>query len=234
MQWLVQLTGIAAALSLAATPPPAVTIRATQPGLRTLDEGDGGGNPFASAFIELLARPDLSPGRFSELLTARTRDLSGGFQTPDIPSELASVPIILGRPAPGERRVAMVLVMSDYSFGLQPLRGAGHDARRVRTALERAGFETRLVLDPARSEVGAQLDRFAAASADADVALIYATGHGIEADGIGYLLNRDFPAVLGLYALPVYGIPLARIGESLKARSANLLFYAGCRDNPFG
>jgi hypothetical protein len=240
VRWLGQLTGFAAALSLAFIPTPSpasspdpVLIRATQSGQRTLDQGEGGGNPFASAFIELLARRDLDLRAFSGQLVARTRTLSDGFQTPDVPPDIGALPVNLGRAAPGERRMAMVLVMSAYGPGLPGLPGAARDAQRVRTALQRAGFRTRLELDLARGQVGAALARFASASANADVALIYTTGHGIEVDGVGYLLQRDFAPVLGLYGLGAYGIPLRRIAGSMRARSVNLLFYAGCRDNPF-
>lgn len=221
-------------MALTAASPPPATIYATQPGLQTRDSASDGGNPFASAFIELLARPDLDLPAFAGELAARTERLSDGFQMPDLPADVGRAGIRLGQAGRGERRVALVLVLSDYGFGLPLLPGAGRDAVRVAEALRRAGFETRLALDPERTQVEAILADFAARSADADVALVYTTGHGIEVQGIGYLLNRDFPAMLGHHALPVYATPLSRIAASARARSANLMFYAGCRDDPFG
>lgn len=234
MSWFEAIAGIVAAASLAAAPPSAVTIRATQPGLQTRDHAADGGNPFASAFIELIGRPELDLSAFAMELATRTHVLSDGFQRPDIPAGIGAIAVRLGQAAAGERRVALVLVLSGYSFGLPALPGARHDAGRIADALRRAGFETQLALDPERAEIPSILAAFADASADADVALVYTTGHGIEVDGAGYLLGRDFPALLGNHALPVYGIPLARIGAAMRARRANLLFYAGCRDAPFG
>lgn len=233
MPWLGAIAGMIAAFSLAG-PPPAVAIRATQPGLQTRDSAADGGNPFASVFVELMARPELDLSAFATALAARTEALSDGFQRPDIPADIGAITLRLGRAAAGERRVALVLVLSDYGFGLPVLPGARHDAGRIAEALRRAGFETRLALDPERAEIASILAAFAAATADADTAVIYTTGHGIEVSGGGYLLTRDFPAMLGNYALPTYGIPLERIGHAMRARRANLLFYAGCRDAPFG
>jgi hypothetical protein len=226
------ILGLLTALT-AASPPP-VTIHATQPGLQTRDSASDGGNPFASAFIELLARPELDLPAFAGELAARTERLSDGFQRPDLPVDIGGSNVRPGRAARGERRVALVLVLSDYRFGLASLPGAQHDAIRVAEALRRAGFDTRLVLDPEREQVEPILAGFAAQSAEADIALIYTTGHGIEVDGVGYLLNRDFPALLGHHGLATYAVPLARIAGSAQARTANLLFYAGCRDDPFG
>lgn len=226
------ILGLFAALA-AASPPPA-TIYATRPGLQTRDSASDGGNPFASAFIELLARPDLDLQAFAGELAARTERLSDGFQMPDLPADIGHTDIRLGQAGPSERRVALVLVISEYSFGLPVLPGARHDAVRVAEALRHAGFDTHLALDPERTKVESTLADFAARSADADIALVYTTGHGIEVRGTGYLLNADFPAMLGHHALPVYATPLSRIAASARARNLNLMFYAGCRDDPFG
>jgi uncharacterized caspase-like protein len=50
-----------------------------------------------------------------------------------------------------EKRIALVLVVSDYSRSgsqsLQSLPGAKNDAKRIAAALTKAGFDTELALD---------------------------------------------------------------------------------------
>jgi uncharacterized caspase-like protein len=72
-----------------------------------------------------------------------------------------------------------VLVNADYrKSGVASLPGAFFDSQRVSAALTQAGFETTTVLDADGPTARRELVAFAAASADADVALIYTGGHG--------------------------------------------------------
>ena len=59
---------------------------ATSPGGETLDQGDGGGNPFASSLIDLMGRPTLSLSGLSSELTTLTYQKSHGYQTPEVPA----------------------------------------------------------------------------------------------------------------------------------------------------
>jgi uncharacterized caspase-like protein len=141
--------------------------------------------------------------------------------------------IHLGRAGAAEQRIALVLVNSRYRGGFDPLPGAAVDGERVARALRRAGFETRLEVDLTVAETEAALAQFRAASESADTAVIYTTGHGLEFGGEIYLIARDFARKAGRVALATHATPLRRVAASMTARSANLLFYAGCRDDPF-
>jgi uncharacterized caspase-like protein len=135
-----------------------------------------------------------------------------------------------------EKRVAMVFIFSDYSTseGIPALPGARNDALRVAAALEKAGFETQTVLNPKREVFQKILQEFEAHSATADIAVIYATGHGVEVNGKVYLIPNDYPVSKRNTALASKAILLARLSASAKAKKANLIFYGGCRNNPFG
>jgi hypothetical protein len=213
---------------------PATLVTATGPGALTLDGRGGTGNPFAAAFVRLLADRDLPLDAFLHDLAKDTEVLSGGFQRPPVPDPIAPAQLALGRRAANERRIALVLVFSGYrQAGLPALPGARFDGVRVQAALAAAGFETRLVVDPPRGHIEPLLDAFAAASEGADTARVYATGHGGEVAGTGFLLPPGYPMETGASALPTRGLALARILAAMRARSANLLFYAGCRNDPF-
>jgi Caspase domain len=205
-------------------------------GRPTLDQGEGGGNPFASSLIEILARPSVKLSEFSTELTALTRKKSGNFQSADVPQISQQETWSVVPPAIGERRRALVLVFSDYqkSGGAQSLPGAKHDADRISLALSGAGFEVEVATDLDLNSARVTLAAFARRTADADVGLIYATGHGVEVAQTIYLLPGDYPVQLQNTALASRALPLSTLADALKARRTNLLFYGGCRDNPFG
>ncbi len=204
------------------------------PGSLTLDEGEGGGNPFASALIEALSTPialsDLPP-----LLRRLTAAKSKGFQAADVPVAVLEDYTLVPAKA-GEARIALVLVISDYrSSGLvQSLPGAKRDAERIGMALLKAGFQVELAVDLDLSDMRHKLDAFRERSRLADVAALYTTGHGVEVDRTTYLIPGDYPIAERNSALSRRALSLPDIARSLAAKKVNLLFYAGCRNDPLG
>lgn len=223
--------------SLADTPAP-LFFYASQSGKVTFDEAEGGGNPFASAFIEVLRQRDLGLADFASRLKSLTADKSGGRQLPDNPPLVTGTAKLVLNPAKpvAGKRAALVIVQSSYvpASGAPSLPGAARDAKRVGAALTEAGFETEIVLDADRGGFPQALANFAARSRDADLAVIYTTGHGVEYAGRVHLLLGDFPVAKGKSALSAHAIELRVIAAAARARWANLVFYAGCREDPFG
>lgn len=212
-----------------------LTFYAAASGEQALDNGDGGGNPFASAFIEALSRPSLDLAELASLLAGLTHAKSGGLQKAEVPDVAAKVSRqIVPRPS-GESRLALVMVVSDYAkANVNSLDGARHDAGRIARALRSASFDTRVVLDADLAGMRAELARFARDSEAADLAVIYSTGHGVEVDGVTYLLPGDYPVAQRNGALATRALPVAEMAAHLKARHLNLAFWGGCRDNPLG
>jgi len=209
---------------------------ATSSGQEALDQGQGGGNPFASALIELLARPRLSTAELSRDLKGLTFRKSGGFQTADVAQMPESVGWTPKPKPPGESRLALVLVVSDYSLsgGAPSLPGAAHDARRIAVALQEAGFETEVALNLDLETMRAALARFSARSASVDAAAIYTTGHGVEHKGQVFLVPGDYALDSGSAGLSGKALALSEIAQAPRARLANIVFYGGCRNNPLG
>ncbi len=202
-------------------------------GQQTLDDGEGGGNPFASALIEALSAP-LALSELAPKLKQLTARKSQGLQIADVPASIASDHQLVP-PSTGERRMALVMVVSSYSAsGAQSLPGARHDADRIAQALRRAGFQTEIALDLDLGGMRKALSDFKTHSREADAAVIYTTGHGLEVNGAVFLLPGDYPIAERNGALAQRALPLAEITRSPDARKINLVFYAGCRDNPFG
>jgi hypothetical protein len=234
--WFAVILCVLAPAAEAQQPPTPLLFHASQSGRQTLDQGEGGGNPFASALIELLSARNLRLADLPPQLTALTLAKSHSFQQPDVPSHGLPRDWPLQPKAPEEKRVALVLVFSDYaqSGGASSLPGAKHDAARVGRAFADAGFNTRTVIDPDPAAFQDALRDFALQSAAADMAAVYVTGHGVEVDGAVYLLPGDYPVARRNEALQERAIPLVAVVRTARARGVNLIFYGGCRDNPFG
>ena len=209
---------------------------ASQSGKQTLDQGEGGGNPFASALIDLLKRPSLTLSQLPAALQRLTAKKSGGFQLPDVPTLADQEDILLVPPTKHQHRIALVMVVSDYrqSGGAKSLPGASRDAKRIALALNHVGFKTEIALDLDLQEMRGKLANYRKRSLNADAAVIYTTGHGVEVNGTVFLLPGDYPVNQRNAALTTHALSLPEITRSPGAKIANLIFYAGCRDNPFG
>ena len=214
--------------------PASYVFYACMPGHKTLDQGEGGGNPFASALVELLQKPSLTVATLAEGLSTITREKSRSYQDADIPNirKDARRSILPGKE--NKRKVALVLGISEYrGHGLASLPGVAYDAGRIVSSLEAAGFQARKVLDPDEAELERSLTSFAAQSEAADVALIYVSGHGVEIRGETDLLLVDFVPAEGEAGLSRHSVSLATIAQAAHSRQLNLVLYGGCRNNPF-
>lgn len=211
-----------------------LVFKAAAAGRETLDEGEGGGNPFASALVELLSQSQLSLKALPLELQRRTVQKSHGFQLPEVPAPVVDW-VILPRPA-GEQRRAYVIVWSDYLRAgptVPSLPGAKRDAVLIASAFSAAGFDTELVLDRDGAGLREKLLEIASETRGDDAAVIYTTGHGVEVDGHGYVLPGDYPGAQGAVALSSRAISLEAMSGALNAKRINLLFYGGCRNDPW-
>lgn len=170
---------------------------AGQAGRLTQDRDRTGGNPFASALIEVLGEERLPLSRFRQRLGEANMIRSGGWQQLDAPRTLPAPDWRIDAMANATHRaVALVLINSDYSHspGVLSLPGSKVDAARLPAALRAAGFETRLVLDADVATAHVALAEFAQMSASAETALIYVGGHGVQHGRTVWQLAGDYPA----------------------------------------
>lgn len=204
---------------------------AGQAGRLTSDRDRQGGNPFASALCEVLPELPLSIETFGGRMALANSLHSRGWQQIQMPRKLPDARLKLG--ADGQSRKALVLINADYSKSdAYSLPGARFDAKRVPAALQAAGFETTLVLDAGAGGAREAMAAFARNSASADVSLIYVGGHGLQHKRVVYWMMGDYPERDPKW-LASHAIALDEIGASGRAREANLVLYASCRDDPF-
>src|SRR4051794_3929953 len=79
------------------------------------------------------------------------------------------------------RGVALVIGESDYTGSLPKLANPKSDARALDGLLGDLGFDVTRVLDGDRRKLTGEIADFIDNARNADVALIYYSGHGIEA-----------------------------------------------------
>jgi hypothetical protein len=151
---------------------------------------------------------------------------------------LSQICFVLGgllfcQPASAANRVALIIGNSAYN-NAAPLSNPVNDAQIVEATLKTAGFDvvqTRLNLEAA--EMRRALRDFADQSRDADVAVVYYAGHGIEIEGTNYLIPVD--ATLERDT-DVYdeAFSLERVLLAVEpARQLRVVILDACRNNPF-
>jgi hypothetical protein len=207
---------------------------ATRSGGTTIDRDACGGNPFATALIQLTGDGTIPLRRFPGKLRALTVHGSQGHMRPQWtrwPERLRWS--FHQRPeSPRERRCALVLIVSDYAgAGLAPLAGAAHDERRVSAMFAENGFSVVQGIAPTRTALLDALSRFRRLAGQHETAVIYATGHGVESNGSVYLLPGDYRLRHGCSAarLRTGAVSVERIATACRGSRLNFVFFAGCR-----
>ncbi|MCA1433667.1 caspase family protein [Bradyrhizobium sp. BRP20] len=135
--------------------------------------------------------------------------------------------------AHADRRVALVIGNSAYKSAPK-LNNPANDATLVGGMFKKAGFDSVDVrLDLSASDMRRTLREFAGRVRDADMAVIYYAGHGIELDGNNYLIPTDATLETDGDVLDET-IPVERALFAVEpAKQLRLIILDACRDNPF-
>ena len=138
---------------------------------------------------------------------------------------------LIVRPAYADKRVALVIGNSAYKNAPQ-LKNPSNDATDMAAALERLGFEVIRGLDTDYSAMRKLVRTFSDKLGDADVALLFYAGHGLQVAGKNYLVPID--AQIESQADLDFGtVDLDLIMHSMEADTrVNIVFLDACRDNP--
>jgi hypothetical protein len=146
---------------------------------------------------------------------------------------LAAALLLICQPAFAEKRVALVIGNSAYQ-NVARLPNPINDGATVAATLKDAGFD---VVDSRHDLPAAETRRvlrdFADRTRDADIAVVYYAGHGIEVDGSNYLIPVDAKLERDT---DVYdeALSLDRVLLAIEpAKRLRLVILDACRDNPF-
>ncbi len=140
---------------------------------------------------------------------------------------------LAGSPALADKRVALVIGNGTYEKAAR-LGNPVNDAALMAETFKSAGFDSVDLRHNLKvSDMRRALRDFVDKVGDADVAVIYYAGHGIEIDGMNYLIPVD--AVLDRDR-DVYdeALSLERVLVAVEpAKKLRLVILDACRDNPF-
>ena len=131
------------------------------------------------------------------------------------------------------RRVALIVGNAKYEHA-GVLANTLNDSHAVALLLRRAGFD---IVDE-RVDLGVvEMKRavrdFAATASNADIAVIYYSGHGLEASGVNYLIPVD-AKLANAYDVEDETLPLDRLlFATANVKSLSLIILDACRENPF-
>jgi hypothetical protein len=142
---------------------------------------------------------------------------------------MAAIPLTV---AAQERRVALVIGNSDYNF-VGTLPNPANDAQDIGNALERIGFSVTTGIDLDYNQMRLALRDFGDLAADADMALIYFAGHGIEIDNTNYLIpiNAELKSDRDV---EFEAVRLETVIASIEtSRGIKIILVDACRNNPF-
>lgn len=135
--------------------------------------------------------------------------------------------------AQADRRVALVLGISAYQH-VAKLPNPSNDADAMAALFRKSGFD---VVETKRDVGIADLRRavgdFSEKAQDADVAVVFFAGHGIEVDGTNYLVPADAKLARD-FDIEDEALSLDRLLKAIEpAKRLRLVMLDACRDNPF-
>lgn len=132
-----------------------------------------------------------------------------------------------------ERQVALVVGNAEYEHA-DRLSSTINDASAIASLLTKAGFD---VVDARRNVGVVEFKRavrdFLDTASDADVAVVYYSGHGMEVEGVNYLIPID-AKLAKVWDADDEAVSLDRILLATEpAKKLRLIILDACRDNPF-
>ena len=181
---------------------------AGSPGGIVSDGRDGARNsPYAQALLRYLEAP-LDVGLMLRWVRDAVLDLTSGEQEPVAHVSLSGRSVYLtanpaSHPSPRKQaggaereeaspRVALTIGNGAYQHA-SVLKNPLNDAEAVSSALEGLGFEVVRLADVDGAALDSGLVQFREKAADAEIAVVYYSGHGIQIAGSHYLLPVDVP-----------------------------------------
>jgi hypothetical protein len=133
--------------------------------------------------------------------------------------------------ANAERRVALVVGNSAYAHA-SSLRNPRNDAQDITETLKRLDFEVLTGLDLDQQDFATLIQKFVRMLDDADVALFFYAGHGLQINGKNYLVSTN-AKLENEFLIPAETIELDALVRLMESKAPiDLVFLDACRNNP--
>lgn len=138
--------------------------------------------------------------------------------------------------AQAQKRVALIVGIESYSIQ-RPLRSSRNDANLIAKLLQSQGFALvggQPLVDLDKRQYDRYIEQFGYMAMQADVAVFYYSGHGMQIGGTNYLFPTDSPHV-DFTNIPFRFINMDTVMRILDHTGARLkiVLLDACRNNPF-
>ncbi len=144
------------------------------------------------------------------------------FQFPEFAKAEAGVP----------KRVALIVGNGSYRY-VASLANPPNDASDIGEAFRRVGFKVSIAMNADRLAFLGALRAFEDEALEADIAIVFYAGHGIEIDGSNFLVPIDAKLERDTH-VEDEAVPLARVLQAVAgAKRLRLVFLDACRANNF-
>ncbi len=149
------------------------------------------------------------------------------------PPPIAIAPIPAIPPAPKVHRVALVIGNGAYA-SVARLPNPSRDAKAVAGMFRAAGFDSvDIATDASVAAMKKALRDFSERALDADMAVVFFAGHGIEVGGRNFLVPVDAKLARDI-DVEDETVPLDRVLQLMDSvKQLKLVILDACRDNPF-
>lgn len=132
------------------------------------------------------------------------------------------------------KRVALVIGNADYTATAK-LRNTLNDAKAITATLKELGFEVITVENGNYETMKNAVYAFGDRIQDVDVSMFFYAGHGLEVDGVNYLVpvDADIQSHLDIKqkCIPLTGV--SNTMEFANDEGLNMIILDACRNNPF-
>lgn len=133
-----------------------------------------------------------------------------------------------------KKRVALVIGNADYNAAGK-LVNTVNDAKGMATTLKELGFEVILLENATYEKMKNAIYAFGDKIQDIDVSIFFYAGHGLEVDGVNYLvpIDADIQSHLDIKqkCVPLTGV--INTMEFANDEGLNMVILDACRNNPF-
>jgi len=136
--------------------------------------------------------------------------------------------------ASAQERVALLIGNSKYQLDELNLPNPANDAEALGNKLEELGFSVIKAIDSNQAEVEAALADFTVAAKNAEMAVFFFAGHGVQVSGENYLVSTDFTE-FNARGLQNNAVTMGDVRAAFEAASPDvgIVILDACRNNPF-
>lgn len=130
-------------------------------------------------------------------------------------------------------RVALVIGNAKYDPAIGRLANPANDAKEMASLLKSLGFDVLSDTDLSRREMNGLIQAFESRAAQAEIALVFYSGHGMQFKDENWLVPVDARVGSG-HRVAGEMIALSRLLKAVEHAEIGIVFLDACRNNPFG